>query len=101
MIYTEANRQDDINAIRKGVKVMLDRQLAAYDAFAAHVAETASVSIAVANKITGFYIKNKIVKYDGYRYVVKHGAFWDADVLHRAAIAADEAAAKKAKKAKK
>ena len=82
---THTANPEDIEAIRKGVKFMLDAKLRAYDDFAASVAKNAGVSVEVANKITGFYLKIKAVKYDGSRYVVKHGAFWDRDVLLRAA----------------
>ena len=85
MSPTHKASQEDVTAIRAGAKVMLDRQLHAYDDFAADIARMAGVSIEVANKIVGFYKKIKAVKYDGMRYVVKHGAFLDRDVLLRAA----------------
>lgn len=57
----------------------------AFDNFAAIVKEVAEVTQDEAEIITTFYIKNKLVKRDTWagKYTVKHGAYWDKDVLLR------------------
>lgn len=72
--------------IRTGMKVYLDRKLRAFDNFAAMLAEAAPGIDG--NKTAAFYITKKLVKYDGDRYTVKHGALWDVDVIRRVAEAA-------------
>lgn len=84
MIQTVQSREADNAAIRRGVRIMLDRQLLAFDDFAAQIAEAGGITIAQANRVVGVYRKAKAIKYDGMRYVVKHGGFWDHDVILRA-----------------
>lgn len=73
----------DATAIRTGVRAMLNRQEVARAHFVAQIADAigsdkAEAAFASLNKV-------KALKWDGSRYTVKHGAFWETDVLLRAA----------------
>ena len=74
--------------IKTGIRVVLDRRQRAAESFAQSVAEAADISLTDGWKVFGVYQKAKVLKYDGMRFVVKHGAFWDRDVLLRALAAA-------------
>jgi hypothetical protein len=72
----------EIAAIRAGVKVVLDRKLAAYDAMVCSISEY--VGAEKAKVIMAVWSKQKCIKYTGDRYIVKHGGFWDIEALERA-----------------
>lgn len=82
---------NDTAAIRAGVKVVTDRILRAADDFIALVADK-GFSTEEAGKIFGAYLKTKAIKFEGHGYVVKHGGFWDREVLERALDWAKESA---------
>lgn len=69
-------------SIRAGVRPVLERKAAAFDDFTSQVADV--IGATKASKVAAFYSKNKLIKYDGLRFTVKHGAYWERDVLLRA-----------------
>lgn len=56
----------------------------------ANLAALAAISEADAQKAADYYVKHRIVKLDavGGRYLVSHGAYFEADVIKRAVEAA-------------
>ncbi len=63
------------------------RQNNAVEAFISYAMETAALTEEQALTVVARYRKDKLCKFDAVsgRYLVKHGAFLDADVLRRAA----------------
>ena len=79
-------RLTDQAAIRHGVRIVLERQDRARSDFIAQVQDH-GFSTPEATRIYRAYLHAKVIKFDGHRYTVKHGAFWNRDVLERALAA--------------
>lgn len=62
------------------------RMVNAENSFIESLMRTANITEPQAEKVLAFYRKIKVVKMDivGGTITVKHGAFWDRDVIHRA-----------------
>lgn len=69
----------------KGTEQVAQRMQLAQDNFVEIVQANTNANRVEAVKLLTAYIKNKIVKLDavGGRYNVKHGAFYDKDVLQK------------------
>lgn len=73
-----------------GNKHTAQRMVHAETTFIESLMRTASISEEEGEKVLKFYRKIKAVKMDivGGTITVKHGAFWDIDVIRRALISA-------------
>lgn len=64
---------------------LVDRRLRARDQLAAQIMHYADLDAQTAHRVINLYCRERIARFDGMRYVVKHGAFLGRDVLQRAA----------------
>lgn len=74
------------NSSRNPASDMVDRRLMALDRFINCVARI-GFDGDVARRIAGYYLRHRIIRFDGIDYKVRHGAFMDRDVLENAAKA--------------
>lgn len=73
--------------MRKSFEAMAQRAVNAENAFVVELIRAGGISETDAVKVMNLYLKEKIAKLDygiG-RINVKHGAFWERDVIRRAA----------------
>lgn len=73
--------------MRQSFKDMAQRAANAENNFVVELIRAGGISETDAVKVMNFYLKEKIAKLDYAigRISVKHGAFWDRDVIRRAA----------------
>lgn len=74
-------------SIARGARGLATRQLAAEEAFVEHVMSRGRLSRGEAERVLAAFRKARVIKLDAVNgtWHVKHGAFLDVDVLHRAA----------------
>ena len=83
--FTEAEKADFAARVRP----VYDRRARAIEAFKGHLVER-GLTEAEAGEVFAFFVRNRLVKYDGDRFTVKHGAYLDRPVLRRAVALAAE-----------
>jgi hypothetical protein len=74
------------------VKELYHRRERALVSFSETLRVFCDLSAETAENLARFYRAEKIIKYDGYRWSVKHGAYLDADVIRRAVGIMEKAA---------
>lgn len=78
--------------MNKSFEAMAQRAENAMNQFVENIMDFGGMDREEANKVARFYLDNKMAKIDygiG-RVKVGHGAYWDPDVLARAAMMADQ-----------
>ncbi len=78
--------------MNKSFEAMAQRAENAMNQFVENIMDLGGMDREEADKVAKFYLDNKLAKIDyGIGSVrVSHGAYWDADVLARAAMMADQ-----------
>lgn len=71
-------------AVRNAVTNIMTRRENGFRDFVAQLETFGNIGHDDAVAVANLYLKERFAKWDGQRYTVKHGAFFDAEVIGRA-----------------